>query len=433
MDFLKKYYVRTRQKSAGGRTSPWSLGSNFTTKAQDKFFNVELQKVIASDGVSGDAFGTSVALSTDGSTLAVGAPYNDDGASNSGSVYIYVKSGLSWIFQKLIRASDFAATDYFGDYVSLSGDGSTLAVGAPYDDDNGSNAGAVYIFTRTGTAWTQIIKLKAGNGAKNDHFGTVCALSANGVRLIVGAPDRAGAKGSAYLFENFTWGWQQSDEILPDDPASTTYFGNSVGITGDGQYLLVGAYGGGSGSTRPGGVYVFAMPDSANVWWWTQQLKLTAPTPAANDKFGRTLAVSADGLNLLVGAYSAETGGDTAGAVYTYRYTNGTFGPTYKLMSSDRAANDWFGSALAISADGGLALIGAYGDDDLGSLSGSTYSFKQTNGNWAFMNKTLASDGVANDSFGSSVAVSGDGLVAAVSAPKKTGNALNTGAVYVYK
>ena len=163
-----------------------------------------------------DIFGASVALSGDGSILAVGAGGEgsaatgingnqaDNSAGYSGAVYVFTRSGTTWSQQAYVKASNTGATDQFGMSVALSSDGSTLAVGAPHEesaatgiggnqaDNSASGSGAVYVFTRSGTTWSQQTYVKAANSGANDGFGQSVALSADGT-LVVGAPGEASA------------------------------------------------------------------------------------------------------------------------------------------------------------------------------------------------------------------------------------------------
>ncbi len=143
------------------------------------------QQVHPSDGVSGDQFGISVAMSPSQDTAVVGASAEDNaGGTDAGSAYVFVKSGNSWVEQAKLTASDGAAMDEFGRQVAIDGD--TIVVGSRWDDHaGGANAGSAYVFTRSGTVWTQQAKLTASDAAAGDEFGFALALSGNTV--IVGA------------------------------------------------------------------------------------------------------------------------------------------------------------------------------------------------------------------------------------------------------
>ncbi|EED87571.1 hypothetical protein THAPSDRAFT_264928, partial [Thalassiosira pseudonana CCMP1335] len=136
------------------------------------------QKIVASDGAASDNFGDTVAMSGTGH-LVVGAPYEDDKGSNAGAVYLLTlnSSSNTWGDEQKIVASDGAASDNFGDTVAMSGTGH-LVVGAPYEDDKGSNAGAVYLYTLNSTSntWGNEQKIVASDGAADDNFGVTVAM-----------------------------------------------------------------------------------------------------------------------------------------------------------------------------------------------------------------------------------------------------------------
>ena len=132
-------------------------------------------------GLLYDNFGDSVAIA--GDTIVVGAPGDDDNGSDSGSAYVFTRTGTTWTEQAKLTASDGAADDYFGSSVAIAGD--TIVVGASGDDDEWQCSGSAYVFTRTGTTWTEQAKLTASDGAANDHFGGSVAIA--GDTIVVGS------------------------------------------------------------------------------------------------------------------------------------------------------------------------------------------------------------------------------------------------------
>jgi len=359
------------------------------------------QKVIASDGAAGDFFGISVALS--GDTALVGADLDDVSANSyQGSAYVFTRSGTTWTQQGKLTASDGAASDYFGVSVALSGD--TALVGA-YGDDVGANGdqGSAYVFTRSGTTWTQQGKLTASDGVASDYFGVSVALS--GDAALVGAyGDNAGAKsdqGSAYVFTRSGTTWTQQRKLTASDGAAYDYFGGSVALSGDAA--LVGAYGDDVGANGDqGSAYVFTRSGTT----WTQQGKLTASDGAAGDLFGYSVALSGD--TALVGAYGDDVGANSdQGSAYVFTRSGTTATQQAKLTASDGAAGDRFGYSVALAGD--TALVGAYYDAvGANDIQGSAYVFTRSGTTWTQQVKLTASDGAAYDLFGYSVALSGD-------------------------
>jgi hypothetical protein len=160
-------------------------------------------KLLAPDGVANNAFGNSVSLSADGQTALVGAFNDDDNGASSGSVWAFDWNGSTWTARPKLLAPDGAVSDFFGDSVSLSANGQTALVGAPYDDDKGSGSGSAWVFDWNGSAWTARPKLIAPDGAALDYFGGSVSLSADGQTALVGAffdDDNGSVSGSAYVF-----------------------------------------------------------------------------------------------------------------------------------------------------------------------------------------------------------------------------------------
>ena len=164
----------------------------------------EVVKIMESDD-DDSYFGYSVSISGDGNTAIVGAFYDNNGKGiNAGSAYIYTRSCSTWTQQSKLLASDGAAGDNFGNSVSISGDGNTAIIGAYYDDDKGSDSGSAYIYTRSGSTWNQQAKVVASDGTSNDIFGYSVSISGDGNTVIVGAYGDDNVKGtnagSAYIF-----------------------------------------------------------------------------------------------------------------------------------------------------------------------------------------------------------------------------------------
>ncbi|MDC7219000.1 MAG: hypothetical protein PQJ59_03605 [Spirochaetales bacterium] len=195
------------------------------------------EKLTASDGAEDDYFGCSVSLSSDGSTALIGAGGDDDNGIDSGSAYVFTLDGGSWSETKLI-ASDGAEYDLFGRSVCLSSDGSTALIGAYWDDDNGSASGSAYVFTFDGVVWSQSEKLIASDGAAYDLFGYSVSLSSDGSTALIGS---VGVDYSG-VFSFGTDGWSQTGTLTAVDGAEGDMFGYSVSLSSDGSTALVGAY-----------------------------------------------------------------------------------------------------------------------------------------------------------------------------------------------
>ena len=220
--------------------------------SQSAYAQISEFKITASDGAAGDWFGFSVSIS--GDYAVVGAYWDDDNGSSSGSAYVFKRTGTSCAQEAKLLPSDGAEFDRFGWNVSISGD--YAVVGAKWDDDNGFFSGSAYVFKRTGTIWAQETKLLASDGAADDFFGN--SVSISGDYAVVGAigdDDNGSWSGSAYVFKRTGTSWAQEAKLLPSDVAASDNFGHSVSISGD--YAVVGARWDDDNGTDAGSVYLY--------------------------------------------------------------------------------------------------------------------------------------------------------------------------------
>ena len=314
---------------------------------------LQLAKLLASDGVSGDNFGWAVDL-TD-STAVVGAPRRGDNGSFSGAAYLFdVATGLETY--KLLPASG-QSFDQFGYSVAL--EGTTAVIGAPGDNENSTDSGAVYLFdTTTGL---QLAKLFALDGQAADNLGW--SLATQGNTLVAGAPcDRIGgvATGSAYVFDLSTG--LQIAKLKPSDGLPQDHFGWSVAVSG--MTVLVGSRDADDNGMDSGSAYLFDLGLGIEV------RKLLPTDGGQGDNFGYSAAL--DGTTAILGAWTASNGGGLlAGAAYLFDTVTGA--QTAILLADDGAPSDFLGGAVAI--DSAQALVGATRDDDNGLDSGSVYLF----------------------------------------------------------
>jgi hypothetical protein len=360
-------------------------------------------QVLHPAGASNDQFGSAVAV--DGDTMIVGAANDDVGAnSDQGSAHVYRWTGSGWTFEATLIAASGAASDFFGTSVAISGD--TAIVGA-YFDDVGANGdqGAAYVFVRSGTTWTQQAQLTATGGAVADLFGISVAISGN--TAIVGAYfDDVGAignQGSAYIFTRSGTTWTQQAQLNAASGATNDQFGVSVALGGAGDTAIVGAYLDDVGAnSNQGAAYVFTRSGST----WTQQAQLNATGGAADDRFGYSVSLSGD--TAVVGAYGDDVGANTdQGSAYVFTRSGSTWTQQAQLTATGGAATDWFGVSIALSSD--TAVVGAYFDDvGTNTDQGSAYVFTRSGTTWTQQAQLTATAGASLDTFGISVAISGD-------------------------
>ncbi|MFV2068166.1 MAG: S8 family serine peptidase, partial [Pirellulales bacterium] len=326
---------------------------------------------------SGDQYGWSVDV--DGNWAVVGAYYDDQEAGNAGAAYVLEKTAGGWVQRTKIIADDAQASDYFGYSVAISGN--TIVVGAHYEDERGGDAGAAYIFTGSGSVWTQQQKMTASDGAAGDRFGA--SVDIDGDTVVVGAQFDDSYTGSAYVFTRTASVWSQDQKLLAADGAVADYFGYSVGI--DGDTVVVGAYYDDDKGGNSGSAYVFTRTGSV----WSQEQKLLAADGVASDRFGISVGIDAD--TVVVGAYYDD---DKEGSAYIFERTDFGWVQQDKLTASDGAASDYFGYSVDIVAD--TVVVGAYWDDDKGAASGSAYVFERAAGDvWLEQEKLVAAAGGA--------------------------------------
>jgi len=378
---------------------------------------IESDNLTASDAAGADEFGRRSAL--DGDTCVVGAAFNDDVGTSSGSAYVFIRSAADWTEQVKLAALDAAAGDQFGLGVSISGD--TAIIAAPGDDDAGTDSGSAYVFVRSGTVWTQQTKLTALDAAAGDGFGSWVAIE--GDTAVVGAignDDAGESSGSAYVFVRSGTTWTEQAKLIADDGAAGDAFGTSVSISGDTAVVSARLDDGVSGADS-GSAYVFTRSGST----WTQQAKLIAPDEAAFDEFGT--AVSISGNTVIVGARFDDDAGDRSGSAYVFVRSGITWTQQAKLTASDAAAFESFGVSVAL--DGNTAVVGAFESSDAGTGSGSAYLFDRTGTIWTEREKLTASDAEAGDLFGNSCAIAGNTVLIGA----RSNVPANPGTAYVFE
>ena len=520
----------------------------------------------APNAAADDEFAAAVALSADGGTLAVGARFeessatgafapsdpgwedalDDDQRGNSGAVYVYRRdSDGRWAVEAFVKAPVADASDRFGSAAALSADGAVLVVGAPFedssttgafvpsdpgwedalDDDQKGNSGAAYVYRRDSSGhfprWAVEAFIKAPVADADDRFGGPVALSADGGTLAliargedspatgVFAPSDQGwadalngvsrdsrSSGAAYVYRRGSDGrWDV--EAFIKAPVADTEDGDGavVSLSADGRTLAVGApeedsshngnYApsdgsawtralGDDGATNSGAVYVYRRDSGGR---WAVEAFIKATLFDAQDNFGAAVALSADGLALAVGApgedssaagvFAPESAGyadarlnddaSASGAAYVFRRNAERRWPTEAFIKAPATlapvpaanADDGFGAAVALSADGGVLAVGAPGEDssvtgvfvrsgldwsdalidDTAAGSGASSVYRRESGDWTVKTFVKASNTGAGDEFGGSVALSDDGGTLAVGAPSRDAAA---GAAYLY-
>lgn len=461
-----------------------------------------------------DLFGEAIALSGDGNTLAVGAPFEDGNATgvngtsnnfaaNAGAVYVFVRNVSTWNQQAYIKASNSDTGDQFGDSVALSADGSILAIGAPSErssttgvnslpNDDANASGAVYVFTRDGDSWDEQAYIKASNTDDSDFFGKNLALSGDGKTLAVGATgedssttsinstpnEDATDAGAVYVFtyryvlSEAGLAWREQAYIKPSNTDADDKFGQSLALSGDGDTLAVGSPDEDSSSNsvnstpdndeaNAGAAYVFTRSD----FTWSQHAYVKAANNGSGDQFGGSIALSNDGNTLAVGARLEDStisgvnglpsdSGINTGAVYVFTRNAALWDQNAFIKASNPGNIDVFGDTLTLAGDGNTLAVGAVressGSTGLNSTpnddverAGAVYVFTLDSGTWSQQAYVKATNPGVGYDFGSDVALADDGSTLAVGSKyEKSGStgvdstpdetATNAGAAYLY-
>lgn len=358
--------------------------------------------LLAPDGAMGDLFGTDVALSSDGSRAIVGAIYDDTpGGVHAGSARVFVRIGATWTQEATLLAPDGASEDRLGCSVALSSDGSRAVVGALLDGSStGVPQGSARVFLRTGSTWTQEATLSAPAGPPPMYFGASVALSADGSRAVIGAPEddtAAGSNaGSARVFLRTGTTWAEEANLLSPSSAVGDWFGDAVALTPDGSRALVAA----SNRAR---THVFLRTGTT----WAEEAMLPSTSRV------HSVALSAGGTHALIGSAREDTaGGERAGSARVFLRTGATWAEDTRLLAPDGARDDGFGISVAASSDWSRVLVGAGTDTTTrGPFTGSARVF------------TLAAGPVGSPCGGDAACASGfcvDGVCCATSCGRGT-------------
>ena len=322
-------------------------------------------KITPSDAFYGDQFGYSVAVS--GDTIIVGSIQDDDAGKNSGSAYIFKKSGPNWVQKAKLTASDAGELDQFGRSVSISGN--TVVVGSYNGNGSGNQSGSAYVFTTNGNTWTQQAKLTASDAEENDQFGV--AVSISGDSIVVGSyfDDDAGPKsGSAYVFSRNDDKWTEQAKLFASDARADDHFGWSVSISGN--TIVVGALFHDNIYADSGSAYVFTKKGNT----WIQQSQLLPSDPGFGNYFGMGVTIFKD--TIAVGSMYDDKAGIDTGSAYIFTRDNGSWKEQVYLTASDAEFDDRLGWSLVVSENN--VIVSSHLNDDGGLSAGSAYIFDLT-------------------------------------------------------
>ena len=371
------------------------------------------------------------AVAVYGIRMVVGAQHDGTTALNAGAVFVYRAFGGVWIQEAKLLASDGIADDQFGYSVAIYGD--TIVVGANQANASLPNSGASYVFSydRFNLTWVQQQKLTAIDGTSDDQFGN--SVGIDGEVLVVGShfADRptASSAGAVYVFRRSGTVWTQVQKLLSTaGPFGVfgQYFGESLAFRGG--KIVIGATGDNSPETAAGSVYVFVEISGSYVL----QEKLTIPNGTNGDNFGCSVAI--EGNTLIGGAREDSTiiGQAALGAAYVYQFNGTNWVSQGKLIASDGATTDRFGWSVAVT--GNVIAVGSRNDDTVagGADAGSAYLFTRFGTTWTQVQKLALTDSSPGARFGSSIALTSDANLIVGASDKALTAPIGQGAVYYF-
>ena len=352
-------------------------------------------------------FGMGAAVSRDGSTALIGAP-------GSNAAWIYTRSGSTWTQAAELTPIGAVVPAEFGTSVALSQNGSTAVVGGPYDN---RQQGAVWVFVRSGSSWVlQGSKLTGAGETGAGQFGASVAVSSNGGLLLVGGPTDNGSVGGAWVFvrNNHTWA-PRGGELTGAGESGAGKFGSAVALSGTGAVALVA---GDADNGNVGAVWPFTISASR---WSAQGGKLTStgghPT---HGLFGASVALGGNGNVGLIGSPGEMAGRPTpaaTGAAYVFTRSAGAWTQSARFVGSDEVGQADLGAAVALSTSGAEALVGGIGDGPEPGGIGAAWVFTGSGSTWTQQgSKLTVSDETGTGFFGSSVSLSGNGGNALIAA-----------------
>ncbi|MBX2845600.1 MAG: T9SS type A sorting domain-containing protein [Saprospiraceae bacterium] len=378
-----------------------------------------------------DETGTSVALSSDGTRIVIGAPFNDGNGNNNGHVRVFEESGGTWSqIGSDINGASGSGQVQEGFSVSISANGSRIATGSPFADIGVANSGRVRVFEESSGTWTQVGGDILG-ASVNERSGFSISLSADGTRVAIGAPlngDSFSLAGEVRVFQESGGTWTQLGGDI-NGIVESEQSARAVALSGDGSRLAIGAIGSGAGGgvNENGQVRVFE--ESGGTW---SQVGSSITGEAVNDRFGASVALSQDGSRLIAGAPLNDGTAASAGHARVFEEAGGIWTQVGTDIEAE-TGGDNFGTAVAISNDGLRIAVGAPFNDGTGNNAGHVRVFQEDAGDWVQAGIDIDGE-TSEDESGTSISISGDGLRIAIGAPLNDNpGGFNSGHVRVYE
>jgi predicted outer membrane repeat protein len=378
----------------GGPSDDTSIGATWVFARSGNEWIQQGQKLIGPGAISPTQQGQSVAISADGNTAVVGGPYYD---RSKGAIWIYTRSGSAWVQLQQLSVTPFNRSS-LGASVAISADGNTIFVGGSTDDNT---KGAVWVFTRSGGVFSQQAKLVAGNASNDGYQGSSVACSASGDMVIFGAPADNLGTGAAFVYNRTGSTWSQTTKLLGANSFSEGQeMGSSVGVSADGNTVIAGAKNARNssfGDLPTGAAYIFTLSGGS----WIQQGRLTGPATAA--LFGWAAAISGDGNTAAVGAPEFNR---NQGSTWIFTRSDGNWSQQTILLPTGKIGESKTGSSLALTESGDRLLIGGPQDNN---DAGATWVFDRSGTTWVQTGRLFGTGAIGSAKQGTSVAISSNG------------------------
>jgi hypothetical protein len=425
------YYIRVRHKAVNLDYSDWS--DTYSFKTRKSFLPSLLEaELTANDKSAGDNFGVSTSITADGSRLVIGSHKDSlSTASEFGAIFVNRFTGTNWVTEARLIASDRLPNDLFGYSVAISKDGTRLVVGSPFaNESNIVDSGAIYVFTRFGTTWSQEAILIASDIAANMTFGRAVTMDETGTRIAAVGYNSSG-KNVAYMFVRSVNNWSQEGRIVLDN-IYTAYDGECISINNNGDKIAVG-----SGPSTINSVAnmcsidILARAGSS----WTKEAKVKPTNDQGLDNFGSSVCMSSDGTKVIVGANNRDVSGVVnCGSAFIFSKSGSVWSQDVQLFSSDRKTNDNFGNSVSCNIDCSVVSIGSY-SSEVGNISnaGAGYVFSFNGTGWVQNSRLVSLNSTTDANFGWSTSLSQNTYKLAFSSINSDpSNIINAGSTHVF-
>lgn len=406
---------------------------------------------------AGDYFGDWISVDENADTIVIGASYDEANGNYAGSAYVFRRFGENYEqIQKLVANEIGTSTDYFGTVLQITKDGRNIAISSQYDDDNGDNAGAVYIFATGSSGYQQVQKLTASEAGSSagDLLGyRDIKFSYDGTKMVVGSAtdqENGGVEaGSIYIFHSSSSGYQQVQKLTAsgDINPGGDGFGYSVDISNDGEKIVVGARQDELNGTFAGSAYIFQT--SSIGFQQVQKVTASGETNSAYDYFGSYVTFSPNGQSIAIAATLSDNGGSSAtgpsgvpgeaGSVYIFSSGSSGYQQVQKLTASGdtNPQGDHFGYTVMFNGDGTKLIIGSETDEENNNqlYAGSAYLFVSSSEGFVRSRKFMAENDttLSLDYFGTRVAISSDGETVFATSLYDEDAGITAGSVYIYQ